>query len=161
MNAYNINISTDLSNNMNRQREMLDVLRHRKELLKGEAKLLMTMHLECGKSYRQIARIMGVSTSTIYHRIKRISKLLTGKSFHIYRDCRKQLNKQYKEIARDYFLMGLPILQIAKKHRCSRNKVRQDIEKILSLIEAEKKLSSDEFQQWLIRQYFGARENSK
>lgn len=149
-------MSAELSDNRNRQREILDVLRHRKELLKGEAKVLMTMYLEDGKSYRQIARSLGIPPSTIFCRIQRLSKLLTGKSYHIYRNCRKKLIKEYKEIARDYFLMGLPILQIAKKHQCSRNKVKQDIEKILNLIEAEKQLSSHEFHQWLIRQYFGA-----
>ena len=154
MNKINNKIPSTSSNSDGSKREILDVLRHRKELLDGDAKLMMTMYLENGNDYRQIARALGVSPSTIYFRIKKISKQLTGKSFHIYRNCQNKLNNRYKELARDYFLMGIGPLKLARKYRCSRYKVKHDIEKILKLVEAEQKMDPLEFHQWLIRQYF-------
>ena len=42
-------------NNQNEQRDFIDLLRSRLRLLSGKDRLLMTMYLEKGNSYRQLA----------------------------------------------------------------------------------------------------------
>jgi len=112
------------------------------------------MYLDNGNSFRQISRLLGVSESTISRRIQKLTKHLTGESFYIYRQYRKKLNIRQKQFARDYFLTGLSLRHIAKKHKCGFLTVKNTMKKILDLIDAEKQLSPSEFRQWLIRQYF-------
>ena len=154
MNALNNNISEESVLSKTQQFENIDLLRHRKDLLDGQDKIFMTMYLDNGNSFRQISRLLGVSEATISRRIHKLTKLLTGESFYIYRQYRKKLNKRQKQFARDYFLTGLSLRQIAKKHQCGFLTVKKTMKKIMDLIDAEKKLSPSEFRQWLILQYF-------
>lgn len=144
----------------NHQVKHKDLLRHRKDLLEGQDKVFMTMYLDNGNSYRQISRLLGVSATTISRRIKKLTKQLTGESFYIYRQYRKKLDKRQKQFARDYFLMGLPLRQIAHKHNCSFYLVKKTMGKIFDLIDAEKRLCPSEFRQWLIMEYFKSEEIS-
>jgi predicted DNA-binding protein YlxM (UPF0122 family) len=138
----------------NEQVKHKDLLRHRKDLLEGEDKVFMTMYLDNGNSFRQMSRLLGVSETTISRRIDKLTKQLTGESFYIYRQYRKKLDKRQKQFARDYFLMGLSLRQIAYKHNCSFYLVKKTMGRILNLIDAEKRLCPAEFRQWLIREYF-------
>ena len=158
MKTLNNNISGELLASNTQHLENIDLLRHRKDLLEGQDKVFMTMYLDNGNSFRQISRLLGVSEATISRRIQKLTKHLTGESFYIYRQYRKKLNKRQKQFARDYFLTGLSLRQIAKKHQCGFLTVKNNMKKIIDLINAEKQLSPTEFRQWLIRQYFKAEE---
>ncbi len=160
MNTLNNYISKELLVSNTQHLEMIDLLRHRKDLLDGQDKVFMTMYLENGNSFRQISRLLGVSEATISRRIQKLTKHLTGESFYIYRQYRKKLNKRQKQFARDYFLTGLSLRQIAKKHQCGFLRVKNTMKKIFDLIDAEKQLSPSEFRQWLIRQYFSEEKTS-
>ena len=161
MHKLNNNISEELLISHTHHLENKDLLRHRKDLLNGQDKVFMTMYLENGNSFRQISRLLGVSEATISRRIQKLTKHLTGESFYIYRQYRKKMDKKQKQFARDYFLTGLSLRQIAKKHRCGFLTVKNTMEKILDLIDAEKQLSPSEFRQWLIRQYFREEQTSE
>ena len=152
--------SADTHYSKNPQAEHKDLLRHRKDLLDGQDKVFMTMYLDNGNSFRQISRLLGVSETTIGRRIEKLTKQLTGESFYIYRQYRKKMDKRQKQFARDYFLMGLSLRQIAHKHSCSFYLVKKTMSKILDFVDAEKRLCPSEFRKWLVHQYFNAEEIS-
>ncbi|MEJ2647071.1 MAG: hypothetical protein P8016_01525 [Sedimentisphaerales bacterium] len=105
--------------------EQANVLRNRLFLLCGKNRIIMSMYLENGISYRQIALLLGVSPSSILRRIKKVSQTMG-----IYILCLK--NQQHftrteMSIARDYFLRGLSIRQIARKKNASYYHIREKV----------------------------------
>ena len=135
MNKININISQESLLLKNQQREDIDLLRRRISLLDGKDKLLMSMYLDNGNSFRQISRLLGVCEATISRKIHRLTRHLTGQSFEIYRNNRKKFYERQKDIARDCFLMGLSMRQIASKRRCSYYQIRNTMAQIRHLIQ--------------------------
>lgn len=135
----NINSNTSektLQNKLSRRAD-IELIRRRANLLDGKDKLLMLMHLDNGNSFRQISRLMGVSCQTISRRINRLTARLTGRPFVIYRQNRRKFNDRQKAFAKDYFLMGLSMRQIAAKHGKSYYQVRNTMAKILRIIESQ------------------------
>jgi len=114
----------------------IELLRSRLNLLSGTDKLLMTMYIEHGNSIRQIARIRGVSETSVARRIRAITKRLTDGP---YIDClrnRDKLTGRQLAIAKDYYLMGLSMRRIAAKRRWSYYRVRDTLIEIRSIVTA-------------------------
>ena len=114
----------------------IELLRSRLNLLAGTDKLLMTMYIEHAVSIRQIARIRGVSEASVARRIRAITKRLTDGP---YIDClrnRDKLNGRQLAVAKDYYLMGLSMRQIAAKRRRSYYRVREALNEIRSIVTA-------------------------
>jgi len=112
----------------------IELLRSRLNLLSGTDKLLMTMYIEHGNSFRQIARIRGVTETTIGRKIRAIAMRLTDGP---YIDClrnRDKLTCCQLSIAKDYFLLGLSIRRIAVKRQTSYYRVRDSILQIRSIV---------------------------
>jgi DNA-directed RNA polymerase specialized sigma subunit len=119
-----------VSESKNCSRDRLDVLRSRVNLLSGEDKLLMTMYLENGNSFRQLARLTGVNEANVARRIRRITRrLLNGRYVMCIRH-RDKLTKKEMAIAKDYFLMGLSQKKIAWKRNCSLYRVIKILRRI-------------------------------
>ena len=128
------NISSDERSTKNSYRDRIDLLRSRVELLTGKDKLLMTMYLKNGNSFRQMARLAGVNEANIARRIhKLIKRLMDGNYITCLRN-RGKFSKTEMNIARDYFLMGLSINKIANKQRATYYRVRQTMKKIQQLV---------------------------
>ncbi len=138
MKRLNSNIPQERLQSKNHHREDIDLLRCRISLLDGKDKLLMSMYLDNGNSFRQISKLLGVCQPTISRRIHRLTNHLTGQPFQIYRRYRKKFNEGQKDFARDYFLMGLSMRQIAAKRRCSYYRVRNILEEIQKIININK-----------------------
>jgi len=135
------NIAKQANNVKGRHRGGIELLRSRLNLLSGTDKLLMTMYIEHGNSIRQIARIRGVSETSIARRIRAITKRLTDGP---YIDClrkRDKLTSRQLAIAKDYYLMGLSMRQIAAKRRRSYYRVRDTINEIQSIVNAPERLT--------------------
>ena len=115
-------------------RDRIDLLRSRLSLLAGKDKLLMTMYLENGNSFRQMARLTGVNEASIARRIHRVTKrLIDGE----YITCLRNRNKFTRielDIAKDYFLLGLSMKKIAKKRNSTYYYVRKTLKKIQRLV---------------------------
>jgi predicted DNA-binding protein YlxM (UPF0122 family) len=115
-------------------RDRIDLLRSRLNLLTGKDKLLMTMYLENGNSFRQMARLIGVNEASIARRIHRVTKrLIDGE----YITCLRNRNKftgTELDIAKDYFLLGLSMKKIAGKRNSTYYHVRKTLKKIQRLI---------------------------
>lgn len=123
------------------RRSQMEVLQNRLELLSGRDKLLMTMYITNGNSFRQIARLRGVSETSVARRIHQITQRLTDGEFLICVRNREKLNRRQMAVARDYFLTGLPIKQIAGKRGMSVYAVRKELAGIRNLIREMKPVS--------------------
>jgi predicted DNA-binding protein YlxM (UPF0122 family) len=113
--------------------DRLDIIRSRAGLLTGKDKTLMQVYLDNSGTFRQMSRIAGVNEASIARKIhKLIRRLLDGQYITCLRN-RKYLTDEQVEIARDYFVDGLPMSEIARRHEISRYTVRKAMKKIQRL----------------------------
>ena len=128
------NIPKRASNAKNEYRDRIDLLRSRMNLLTGKDKLLMTMYLDKGNSFRQMARLAGINDTIIARRIYKIMKrLIDGEYITCLRN-RNKFTKTEMAIAKDYFLTGLSIKKIATKQHLTYYRVRETLKKIQRVI---------------------------
>ncbi|HIJ53810.1 MAG TPA: hypothetical protein HPP66_11745 [Planctomycetes bacterium] len=119
----------------NEYRNRVDLLRSRLCMLSGEYKLLMTMYWENGISLRQISRLTGISRVRITRRIHKLTaRLMDGKYITCLRN-RSRFTKREMDIAKDYFLLGISMREIAEKQEWSYYQVRKTLLKIQRLLE--------------------------
>jgi len=128
------NIGERTNNTKGRHRGGIELLRSRLNLLAGTDKVLMTMYVEHGNSIRQIARIRGASETSINRRIRAISKRLTDGPYIECLRNRDKLTGRQLAVAKDYYLMGLSMRQIAAKRRRSYYRVREALVEIRSIV---------------------------
>ena len=114
----------------NQQRQLIELLRSRITLLKGNDRVLMTMYLDNENSFRQIAKLTGLAESTIARRIRRITYRLLNNYYLICLQERDKFTRAQLAIAQDYFIRGLPMIKIAAKRNYSYYYVRKTIRKI-------------------------------
>ena len=131
------NISPEAQELKGHHRSRTDVLRSRLHILSGTDKVLMTMYVENGNSCRQIARIAGLNESTVARRINAIVKrLMDGQFIRCLKNSRK-LTVDQMAIAKDFFVMGLPMSRIAGKRSSSVHRVRKALVNIRSLVDED------------------------
>jgi predicted DNA-binding protein YlxM (UPF0122 family) len=117
-----------------KHRDRIDLLRSRVGLLTGKDKMLMTMYMENGNSFRQMARLSGVNEASIARRIHKVTKrLINGEYITCLRN-RDKLDRGELDIAKDYFLAGLSIKKIAKRRDTTYYGVRKTLKKIQGII---------------------------
>ena len=134
MKKIHTNISQKTLEAKNQYRDEIDLLRGRLNLLNGKDRVLMTMYLENGNSFRQIARLTGISDTSIARRINRLTKRLLDSQYIICLRNRDKLNREQMAIAKDYFLRGLSIRKIAAKRQRSFYHIRETMKKIQSIL---------------------------
>jgi len=126
--------------NKNECYDITDLLRHRIKLLNGEDKLLMIMYLEKGNSFRQMAKLAGVHETIIARRIHKITtRLLNGEYITCLRNGKK-FSAIELAIAREYFLIGLSMREIARKRQITYYQVRKILKKIRQINYANRQL---------------------
>ena len=128
------NIAEEIINLKDLHRGRIELLRSRLNLLSGTDKLLMTMYIQHGNSIRQIARIRGVSETSIARRIRTISKRLVDGPYIDCLRCREKLTYRQLAIAKDYYLVGLSIRRIATKRHWSYYRVRDTLIEIKNIV---------------------------
>ena len=134
MQRLHANISSDELRTQNNYRETIELLRNRVELLTGKDRLIMTMHLSNGNTYRQLAQLTGINEANIARRIHKLTKrLIDGEYIKCLRN-RDKITKTQMNIARDYFLTGLSFKTIADKRDDSYYHIRQTVLKIQQII---------------------------
>ncbi|MHC4507396.1 MAG: sigma factor-like helix-turn-helix DNA-binding protein [Planctomycetota bacterium] len=137
------NISEGVEKVKGYHRDQMDMLRRRLALLSGTDKVLMTMYVENGNSFRQIARVRGVSETSVARRVHKITARLTDSAYITCMRNRAKLTTDQMAIAKDFFLMGLPMSRIAAKRGTSVHRVRRALIEIRSLVsEAEERSKS-------------------
>ena len=128
------NISQKTLEAKNQYRNEIDLLRGRLNLLNGKDKVLLTMYLENGNSFRQIARLTGISDTSIARRINGLTKRLLDSQYIICLRNRDKFSREQMTIAKAYFLTGMSMREIAIKRRWSCYHVRETIIKIKSIL---------------------------
>jgi predicted DNA-binding protein YlxM (UPF0122 family) len=119
--------------------DRVDVLRSRVQLLTGKDRLLMQMYLNNANTFSQMARLAGINEASVSRRIhKLVRRLLDGQFITCLRSRGKLTNEQI-EIARDYFVKGVPMRKIADRHGTSYYIVRKTMKKIQRLTMVEQK----------------------
>ena len=134
MKDIHANVPQDTRGDKSRHRDQIDLLRGRLNLLDGKDRVLMTMYVENGNSFRQIARLLGASEASIARRIRRLTKRLMGREYITCLRHRDKLTELEMAIAKDHYLMGLSIKAIAAQRRWSRYRVHQTLQEIQCLI---------------------------
>ncbi len=134
MKKIHTNISQKTLEAKNQYRDEIDLLCGRLNLLNGKDKVLMTMYLENGNSFRQIARLTGISDTSIARRINRLTKRLLDNQYIICLRNRDKFTREQMNIAKDYFLRGLSIRKIAMKRNRSFYQIRETMKKIQSIL---------------------------
>ena len=142
MNIVKMNRSKHVKEVKDVQRRHVELLRRRLGLLSGKDKVLMTMYIINGNSFRQIARLLDVSETSISRRIHQLSERLTNGEFLTCVRNRDKLNRRQMAISRDSFLLGLPNKQIAKKRGMSLYAVRKELTGIRNLIREMKPVAN-------------------
>jgi DNA-binding CsgD family transcriptional regulator len=127
--------------------DRLDLIRSRVGLLTGTDKTLMQIYLDNSGTFRQMSRIAGINEANVARRIhKLIRRLLDGQYITCLRN-RKSLTDEQVEIARDYFVYGLPMSEIARRHEISYYAVRKAMKKIQILTRVTRKAETSNIQQ--------------
>jgi predicted DNA-binding protein YlxM (UPF0122 family) len=115
-------------------RGKIDLLRSRVELLTGKDKLLLTMYLDKGNSFRQMAQLAGVNETIIARRIRKLMKRLTDGQYVTCLGNASKFTEAQIAIAKDYFLLGLSMKRIARKRRRTYYYIRQNLKRIQEII---------------------------
>ena len=114
-------------------RDRIELLRSRAGLLTGKDRALMKIYLENAGTFRQMARIASVNEANVARRIhKLIRRLLDGQYITCLRK-RDKLTQEQIGIARDYFVDGLPMSEIAWRRDITYYEVRQTMKLIQRL----------------------------
>lgn len=119
-------------------RGRMDLLQCRIGLLQGEDRVLMEMYKNKGATCGQIARLMGVDEETISRRIRKIERRLLDGEYITCLQNRERFTAGQMRIARDYFLTGMSLREIAEKHSRSWYGIRQAVMKILRIVDIDK-----------------------
>jgi predicted DNA-binding protein YlxM (UPF0122 family) len=113
--------------------DRIDLLRCRAGLLTGKDGALVQMYLNGTGTLNQMARLAGVNEANVARRIhKLVRRLLDGQYITCLRS-RDKFTQEQIEIARDYFVDGLPMSEIAWRREISYYSVRRTLKKIQRL----------------------------
>lgn len=113
--------------------DKIDLLRCRAGLLTGKDGALVQMYLNGSGTLNQMARLAGVNEANVARRIhKLVRRLLDGQYITCLRS-RDKFTQEQIEIARDYFVDGLPMSEIAWRREISYYSVRRTLKKIQRL----------------------------
>jgi hypothetical protein len=115
-------------------RDKIDVLRSRVKLLTGRDRLLLTMYLDKGNSFREMARLAGVNETIIARRVRKMMKRLIDGPYITCLRNHDRFTGTEMAIAKDRFLTGLAIRKIARRRHLTYYCVRKTLKHIERII---------------------------
>jgi len=133
MNIY-MDVAEQAISRKTESRDNIDLLCSRIGLLAGMDKVLMTMRLKNGASFRQMARLTGANEAGIARKIRRLTGQLLDGEYLICLRNRDMFTDYEVDIARDYFLRDLSIREVAIRRRTSRYNIQKTVKKIEKLV---------------------------
>jgi predicted DNA-binding protein YlxM (UPF0122 family) len=121
----------------------IDLLRCRVGLLTGKDRAMMEMYLDGSRTLSQMARLAGVNEANIARHIyKIVRRLLDGQYITCLRN-RDKFTREQIEMARDYFVDGLPMIEIADRHEITYYAVKKTMHKIQRLTTVMRTYTND------------------
>ncbi len=122
----------------------IDLLRCRAGLLTGKDGALVQMYLNGTGTLNQMARLAGVNEANVARRIhKLVRRLLDGQYITCLRS-RDKFTQEQIEMARDYFVDGLPMKEIADRHEITYYQVRKTMRQIQRLTSVPNKTAKED-----------------
>jgi predicted DNA-binding protein YlxM (UPF0122 family) len=114
--------------------QTIELLHDRLFLLTGKDRVLMTMYLDDGHSFRQLSQLTGCNESSISRRIRTLSSRLLNCEYITCLKNRSKFTATELTIAKHYFLLGLPMKKTAVRTQLSYYSVRKTIKRINNIL---------------------------
>lgn len=130
------NLPESIVRGRRQRRRWVELLVSRVELLSGMDKVLMTMYLVNGNSFRQIAQLMGVNESNVSRRIRRLIKRISDGGYITCLRNRERFSREELDIAREYFLFGWSMKRIARERGMTFYRARKMVKRIEGVLKA-------------------------
>ena len=108
-------------------RDLRDILRLRLGLLVGEDRALMTMYLDSGHSFRQLARLTGSSPTTVARKIRKLARRLADETYPLCLRNKPEFSVLELHVIRDHFVRGLSCGRISRNRNLSYYRVRATV----------------------------------
>jgi len=134
MKEIHSNIPQDVLQAKDRYRDRLDLLHCRLDMLNGKDKVLMTMYLKNGNSFRQMAFLSGISETSIARRIHKLTERLIDSEYITCLRNRNKFTAHQLAIANDYYMRGLSMKKIAAKRRSTYYSIHKTLKKIQGIL---------------------------
>ena len=112
-----------------RWRARVDLLDLRANLLSSPDRTLLQMHLEAGRNFHEIARLTGLSPSTVCRRIHRMIHRLSDPTYTNCLRHQRHFSRMELEVIRDHFVRGLSLACIRRRHTLGHRRIRRIIVK--------------------------------
>jgi hypothetical protein len=113
--------------------DMAEHIRNRAEILAGKDRDLIMMYLDKGCSAAPLARIAGVSETTIARRIHKLMAQLLDGSYIVCLQNYARFTRGELAITKDYFLQNRSIASIAARRKISIYLVRKTLQKVRNI----------------------------
>ncbi len=110
-------------------RERMDLLDLRANLLNSQDRTLLQMHLEAGRNFHEIARLTGLSPSTVCRRIHRMIHRLSDRTYTVCLRNQRHFSRVELDVIRDRFVRGLSLACIRRRHGLGHRRVRRILAK--------------------------------
>jgi len=110
-------------------RERVDLLDLRANLLNSADRALLQMHLEAGRSFHEIARLTGLSPSTVCRRIHRMIRRLSDQTYTVCLRNQRHFSRVELDVIRDHFVRGLSLACIRRRRALGHRRVCRIIAK--------------------------------
>jgi predicted DNA-binding protein YlxM (UPF0122 family) len=117
-------------------RARVDLLDLRANLLTGQDRALLQMHLEAGRSFHEIARLIGLSPSTVCRRIHRMIHRLSDQTYTVCLRNQRHFSPVELDVIRDRFVRGLSLACIRRRHALGHRRIRRIVAKARQMAHA-------------------------
>ena len=112
-----------------RWRGRVDLLDLRANLLDRQDRTLLQMHLEAGRNFHEIARLLGLSPSTVCRRIHRMIRRLSDPTYTVCLQNQRHFSRVELDVIRDHFVRGLSLTCLRRRHEVGHRRIRHIIVK--------------------------------
>lgn len=111
------------------RRDIVELLRARRDLLDSEDRVLLKMYLEASSSFTEIARLTGLDRSSVCRRIHRMIHHLCDETYTRCEADPLLFREPELAVIRDHFVRGFSLKRISRDHNLCYYRVRAIIQK--------------------------------
>ena len=124
------NLSSEVAKNRLDRRERVSVISERIRFLSGRDRAMMSMYLFNQASVGQLAQLLGINEGNVARRLRRISNRLIRCKYVVCLENRGEFTGEEMAIAKDYFVKGTSMREIADRYGLSYYGARKSVQQI-------------------------------
>lgn len=125
------------------KRNLAGLLQTRAHLLTGQDRALLTMYLENGGNFCQIARLAGLCATSVARKIRRIAERLVDETYPVCLRHRGRFSDLELAITKDYFVRGRSMTRISQARNVTYYCVRKTVQKAQRFTDLVRSLASE------------------